>query len=139
VDINTPPRSLTYLTASPTKKRRRSSTSVSADPVKQTLAQLLAEAMNGDHTTSDVHSSGGIPSSDSTISGTQPSMLDYVNYLKIDNKEEIVRILSDNGILSHKIFKSPSLSQKEILELGLSIGAVTLLFDRVHRFEKHVA
>ncbi|KNZ49054.1 hypothetical protein VP01_523g9 [Puccinia sorghi] len=66
-------------------------------------------------------------------------ILDYLLYLKLENKNKVKNILTTNRITSHNIFKSNFLSHKDVMALGLSLGVVIFLFDHVHCFEKQVA
>lgn len=80
----------------------------------------------------------GMPGLDLNISGTQPSMLEYLVYLKIDNKDEVIYFLTKKSLLTLKIFKSALLSSKEVRGVGLSLEVVTLIFDCVHCFGKYI-
>ncbi|KAA1124390.1 hypothetical protein PGTUg99_030014 [Puccinia graminis f. sp. tritici] len=62
----------------------------------------------------------------------------YLDFISVRNKEEVLKVLRANDLTSHKIFKG-GLPHKDVLDLGLTLGTVTKLFENAAKFDRHLA
>ncbi|KNZ55324.1 hypothetical protein VP01_2710g4 [Puccinia sorghi] len=69
----------------------------------------------------------------------QSDIEDYLEFLGIHNKAQTLEILLEDGFHSHKVFKSPGLSQSDVKALGITLGVVTLLFENVLKSNMSIA
>ncbi|KNZ63009.1 hypothetical protein VP01_1199g2, partial [Puccinia sorghi] len=51
----------------------------------------------------------------------------------------VLNKLIANGFHFHKLFKSTGILRTDVRGLGLTLGVVTVWFDNVHKYQRHLA
>jgi hypothetical protein len=70
---------------------------------------------------------------------SEPNIEEYVDFVGVRNRNEVLRILFQHDITRHTTFKSAGVTRRDIIDLGISLGNTTLLFDNATRFDRHLA
>ncbi|EFP83787.1 uncharacterized protein PGTG_09500 [Puccinia graminis f. sp. tritici CRL 75-36-700-3] len=148
VDMDTPPRSLPYESLQANRRKKaRVVPPVGGHAPGQAPGQMpsmmeiiaLADALNARRGKGDIEA---IPSSPghSHDPDEDPPMADYLAFLgkKLVNTDAVLEILISNEMMSHKSFAG-GLKRSDVCGLGLSMGAVTCLFDNVARYDRYLA
>ncbi|KNZ49679.1 hypothetical protein VP01_485g5 [Puccinia sorghi] len=53
--------------------------------------------------------------------------------------ENVLNKLIANGFYLHKLFKSSGFLRANVRALGLTLGVVTVFFDNIHKYKRHLA
>ncbi|POV95115.1 hypothetical protein PSTT_16450, partial [Puccinia striiformis] len=99
------------------------------------LAQLLAAAQGG----------GNPPSNhfDRPPLQSPPNESDievYLEWVGVRDKDAVLEILVANDIFCHKMFRpSGALTRKDLLDLGLTVGNVSLLIDNLDKYDQFLS
>ena len=128
MSVHSPPKSLKYMSVSSSKRKRSRH-----DDVAQALIRYLKGNESGHSGSSDICSSGA-PSIDD-----EAGIREYVEFIGLRNPNAIIETLINNDIDSHKIFKSRTLADLVLLLIGLTVGVVAQLRDKIGKFEKFLA
>ncbi|KAH9469743.1 hypothetical protein MJO29_003893 [Puccinia striiformis f. sp. tritici] len=134
VGIQSPPSSLPYLVVNSSKRSKLERT-VGTDNISNFLAQLLAAAQGG----------GNPPSNhfDRPPLQSPPNESDievYLEWVGVRDKDAVLEILVANDIFCHKMFRpSGALTRKDLLDLGLTVGNVSLLIDNLDKYDQFLS
>ncbi|POW07274.1 hypothetical protein PSTT_08340 [Puccinia striiformis] len=134
VGIQSPPSSLPYLVVNSSKRSKLERT-VGTDNISNFLAQLLAAAQGG----------GNPPSNhfDRPPLQSPPNESDievYLEWVGVQDKDTVLEILVANDIFCHKMFRpSGALTRKDLLDLGLTVGNVSLLIDNLDKYDQFLS
>ncbi|KAA1120049.1 hypothetical protein PGT21_037067 [Puccinia graminis f. sp. tritici] len=129
VSLQAPPRSLKYITMSPSKRAKFEQT-VGNDNVNL-LGQILVALQNNAGTPIERHA---MPTSSPP---NESDMEAYLEFISVRNKDEVLEVLTANDLTSYKIFKG-GLPRKDVMDLGLTLGTVTKLFENTAKFDRHL-
>ncbi|KAA1136425.1 hypothetical protein PGTUg99_031244 [Puccinia graminis f. sp. tritici] len=144
VNMLSPPKTLNWVDlGSPSKKKKTSPTPAPIDEDKAMWCRLMVEAFveagKGRTKENDAPpppSSDGIP----YVPDSEAAIVDYLCFLNIRNLDSVLDVLTSNDIHSHKMFRAgSSLGRQEVLNLGLTFGVVTALYDNVARFDRFLS
>ncbi|KAA1096631.1 hypothetical protein PGT21_023416 [Puccinia graminis f. sp. tritici] len=148
VDMDTPPRSLPYESLQATRRKKAQVVPpVGGHAPGQAPGQMpsmmeiiaLADALNARRSKGDIEAILSSPGH-SLDPDEDPPMADYLTFLgkKLVNPDAVLEILISNKMMSHKTFAG-GLRRSDVCGLGLSMGAVTCLFDNVARYDRYLA
>ncbi|KNZ47235.1 hypothetical protein VP01_657g3 [Puccinia sorghi] len=139
--VMSPPSTMQFLMLSLPKKACLSNTSSLGNSSSninssslQLLVYLLAAKESPEKSNQDTCIISPVlsPPNESNIKG-------YIDYLGICDQEHTIDILMTNGFHSLKVFKSSSLARSDFKALGLTLGVVTMFFNNVAKYERHLA
>ncbi|OAV86508.1 hypothetical protein, variant [Puccinia triticina 1-1 BBBD Race 1] len=94
------------------------------------------------HTSEPCEQSQSVDSADSEVITPDPQvLLDYIEFIKIrpSKRDKVLAILNEKDITHPKFFKSKQITNKKMLQWGLSNGIIYQLKENVSKFEKHLA
>lgn len=80
------------------------------------------------------------PTSSEPDPGAIGTMSGYLNFAGVvENKENILRMLSSNDIDQFSLFKPGHFSKEELLLIGVKLGTIAKLRANVNKYRKHLA
>ncbi|KAA1087505.1 hypothetical protein PGT21_032732 [Puccinia graminis f. sp. tritici] len=95
------------------------------------LGQILVALQNNAGTPIERHA---MPTSSPP---NESDMEAYLEFISVRNKDEVLEVLTANDLTSYKIFKG-GLPRKDVMDLGLTLGTVTKLFENTAKFDRHL-
>ncbi|KAA1066927.1 hypothetical protein PGT21_012427 [Puccinia graminis f. sp. tritici] len=148
VNMDTPPPGLHYESLQATRRKKAQVVAPLPDqPPPQAPGQnpsmidviALADAINARRSKGDVDVAPSSPGH-SHCPDDDPPMAEYLAFLgkKLVNPDAVLETLISNEMMTHKTFAG-GLKRADVCGLGLSMGAVTCLFDNVARYDCHLA